>query len=325
MINETSGVSSTKTKRQKRQFSGLGRGLAALLESRASSSDDSGNNSLSGYIAALDVDSVSPNPAQPRIHIDTEALMGLADSIREHGVIEPLIVTQVEGDITNYRIVAGERRWRAAKLAKLKHIPVVVKELTDQEMLEMAIIENIQREDLNPLEEGRAISELFTKYRVKLEDLAKKLGRDVSTLSNKMRLLKLPDQVQSGLLAGEITESHAMQLLTLKNRDGILAAYNIILKKRLSVPATSDLVRKINFANREVLPQKGKKSVYVFDDHLQKIQERLETKLGEGFRIIKKKVGGKITIPFANDADLEKISDFLLKEKFAKIEKKRKN
>lgn len=291
---------------------GLGKGLAALLEETPVQE--------SGFLPALAIEALLPNPNQPRAHIDPEELVGLADSIREHGIIEPLIVTAIPAELNGpdkpaqaqYMLVAGERRWRAAKLAQLQTVPVIVKDLGRQEVLELAIIENIQRRDLNALEEAIAINELHRTFGIKLEVLQRKLGRDLSTLSNKMRLLKLPKIIQQGLLDGQITESHAYQLLTLKSTDAMLAAYNIVSKTKLSVQQTEDLVRKIQHANREVIPPSQKQNAVIFDEKTIKITDDLSGKLGKGVKLVRHRQGGKLTIPFANDEVLAKIYQYLL-------------
>ncbi len=285
----------------------LGKGLSALIE-------ENPNVEETGYIPDLPVEKIVPNPSQPRSEIKPEDLIGLADSIREHGIIEPLIVTEHEG---KYQLIAGERRWRAAQLAQIEAVPVIIKEVTSQQILEMAIIENVQRQDLNPLEEAVAYQELMDTYDVKITDLAKKVGKDKSTISNKTRLLKLPKTVQEGILKEQITESHAYYLLGLKSKDALLAAYNIILKKGLSVRETMELVKKITVANKDVVSVSQKKQALFFDEKILKIEKDLSEKLGKGFKLTKKKKGkgGKITIPFVSDEQLEELYKFIMKQK----------
>jgi len=286
----------------------LGRGLAALLNSTKV-------EDKSGFIPDLEINSISPNPKQPRAKIKPEDLIGLADSIRAHGIIEPLIVTKVsEG---KYQLVAGERRWRAAKLAQYAHIPVIVREVSGKDLLELAIIENIQRKDLNPMEEAAALHELYTNYDTKLEELAKKVGKDVSTISNKMRLLKLPLSVQQGLLDTLITESHAYQLLILKSSDALIAAYNIIVRQHLSIRQTEELVRKISLANKEVIPLPNNKKSVIYDEKTLEIETLLSKRLGKGFKLIRKHNGGKLTIPFRSDLELEKLYKYILSGEFS--------
>jgi ParB family chromosome partitioning protein len=303
-----------KPKKQNKK-SKLGKGLGAIFDTDISELD----SSRSGFLPEVPLSEISPNPAQPRKSIEPNELIGLADSIREHGIIEPLIVTELNlnkssrsGKIGKYQLIAGERRWRAAKLAKLETAPVVVREASPQQVLEIAIIENIQRKDLNPIEEATALKELYSNYRVKLEDIAKRVGKDVSTLSNKMRLLKLPKEIQQGLLNEDITESHAYQILTLKSEDARLAAYKMTIKKGLSVTELQDYVKEIRLANRKVIPPKSHKNTFVLDDKTKQIQDNLKDLLGKGFRLTRKKDGGKITIPFNSDDQLEEIHEFIL-------------
>ncbi len=292
------------TAKQKKKR-GLGKGLSALIK-------DDYQGIKHGYIPDLDINKIVPNPKQPRTNVNPELLIGLADSIRAHGVLEPLIVTKTNED--TYQLVAGERRWRASKLARLETVPVVVKEVSPREILEIAIIENIQRKDLNPLEEAIALNELYSTYRVKLGDLSKKLGKDTSTLSNKMRLLKLPENIQNGILNEKITESHAYQILKLKSKDAQLAAYNIIARKNLSVNQTEELIRKITMANKEEKKRKDKRSTIIYDEKTVEIKETLEKKFGKKVKIIRKKDGGRITLPFNSDKELDRLYKFLMQE-----------
>lgn len=295
--------------------SGLGKGLAALIQENPDITLEN-----SGFLPTVPIDDIEPNPKQPRAQIKPDELIGLADSIREHGILEPLIVTEIKDEqrqpTGKYMLVAGERRWRAAKLAQLDSVPVLVKDISPQQVLEIAIIENIQRKDLNSIEEATALSELYHNYRIKLEDLAKKVGKDISTISNKMRLLKLPDPVQTGMLNDEITESHAYALLALKNQDAILAAYNIISKQKSSVRQTEELVRKINLANKDVTPPSKRNNAIVYDEKTEKIDHDLNAILGKGYRLIRKKNGGRITIPFMNDDQLDALYTFLKSQQF---------
>jgi ParB family chromosome partitioning protein len=298
----------------------LGKGLAAIL--------GEGNiGPEQGYIPDLDINLILPNPKQPRQSIDTEELVGLADSIREHGILEPLLVTRIPEEersdllrlsqMAEYFLVAGERRWRAAGLAQMQTVPVIIKEVSGRELLEMAVIENIQRKDLNPIEEALAFAELYNNYRVKLEDLSKKLGLSESSISNKMRLLKLPKPVQDGVLEGKISESHAYLVLSLKSKDAMLAVYNQIIKRGLSVRETDEAVRRIAMLNKALEPRKsmGGRSV-IYDEKTVEISEKLAEKFGEGFKLRRTKRGGQIVIPFKSDEQLEKLYKYLADKDF---------
>src|SRR6185369_13355139 len=188
--------------------SGLGKGLSALI------SKEGANTISQGFIPNLPINLVVPNPYQPRIEIKPETLMELADSIREHGVIEPLLVTKKED---KYELIAGERRWRASKLAGMETVPVVVKEASPLEMLELAIIENVQRQDLNALEEAMSFQQLMTEFNLTHEQISKRIGLSRPAIANKIRLLSLPDEIKKGLLEGKISEGHARALLGLQN------------------------------------------------------------------------------------------------------------
>lgn len=294
---------------------GLGKGLAAIIQNDPELTLES-----SGFLPAVPVDAIIPNPKQPRAQIKPDELIGLADSIREHGILEPLIVTQVRDPeklpTGQYLLVAGERRWRAAKLAQVETVPVLVKDVSPQQILEIAIIENIQRKDLNPIEEATALAELYNNYRIRLEDLSKKIGKDISTISNKMRLLKLPATIQTGMLNDLITESHAYALLSLKNQDAVLAAYNIVTKQKLSVRQTEDLIRKINLANKDVIPPSKKANAIIYDEKTEKINQELGQILGKGYRLVRKKNGGRIVIPFHDDSQLDALYSFLIARKW---------
>lgn len=293
---------------------GLGKGLAAILQTEV---DEERDLTQIGFIPDLDIEKISPNPKQPRSNIDPEELVGLADSIREYGIIEPLIVTKTESG--DYMLIAGERRWRASKLAQLKAVPVIVKEATTQQLLEMAIIENIQRKDLNPLEEATALAELYNNYNIRMDEIARKIGRDVGTVSNKMRLLKLPEQAKQGLLERKITESHAYILLSLKSSDALLAAYNIAAKKGLSVAQTDQLVRKISLANKEVFPVSPlKQNSVIYDEKTAAVEETLRATLGKKFKLIRRRNGGQVVVPFLKDEQLEALTKFLTSAEFTR-------
>jgi len=273
----------------------LGTGLSALISQESIEELDQ------AYIPNLDVALISPNPYQPRMDLDTEELLELADSIREHGVIEPLIVTKEGPD--KFNLIAGERRWRAAKLAKLKSLPVVVKEASPQQVLELAVVENIQRADLNPLEEAMAFEQLIQKFKMSHGDVAQKVGLSRPAIANKIRLLKLPDEIKKGLLERKIEEGHARALLGLNSNDAMLATYKIVVRDHLSVRAVEELVRRLSQGHK-----KQKKSTdRIIDDYTQEIETTLRSKFGKGVKLFRSRSGGKIVIPFGNDKELQKI------------------
>ncbi|NLE75603.1 MAG: ParB/RepB/Spo0J family partition protein, partial [Chloroflexi bacterium] len=220
---------------------GLGRGLEALIPQ--------GEGAAPAGVAEVPVGQIEPNPYQPRQAYDEDALAELADSIREHGVIQPLIVTQVDAPDPlappRYRLVAGERRWRAARLAGLLVVPVLVKEVTPQQMLELALVENIQRADLAPLEEAAAYTQLIQEFGLTQEAVAGRVGKSRAAVANTLRLLRLPNAVKAALAGGEISEGHARALLGLPNETSQRQALAHIRKHELTVRQTEALVRRM--------------------------------------------------------------------------------
>jgi ParB family chromosome partitioning protein len=280
----------------------LGKGLSALISDRSTSEQTSNN----GYIPNLPIDIITPNPYQPRAEVGPEKLVELADSIREHGVIEPLLVTQTGEN--KYELIAGERRWRAAQLAGLKYIPVVIKETTPQDMLELAVIENIQREDLNAIEEAMAFQQLYSSFSLTHEQISKRLGISRPAVANKIRLLSLPDEIKKGLLEGKISEGHARSLLSLKSKDAMIATYKLILKDHLSVRAVEELVRRLNKGQMK----DKKRTNRILDDKTLGIEKNLKNKFGDSVMFFRSKRGGKITIPFKNEDELDGLMQKLL-------------
>lgn len=279
--------------------SGLGRGLSALIKKESETSINS--SSGQGYIPKLPVEFITPNRYQPRIEINPEQLMELADSIREHGIIEPLLVTKL-GE-KQYELIAGERRLRAAKLAGLETVPVVVRESTPQEMLELAIVENIQRADLNPLEEAMAFEQLVKIFNQTHEQISKKVGLSRPAIANKLRLLALPEEVKKGLLENKISEGHARALLGLKSDEQMVVTFKVIVRDHLSVRAVEELVRRIN---KGKINNQRVNTVYI-DEKTIEVEKFFRQKFGEQVTIIRSKKGGKITIPFRNDEELDAI------------------
>lgn len=194
----------------------------------------------------LELDLIEPNPLQPRGLIATESLGDLVKSIQEHGIIEPLVVAKTPA---GYQIIAGERRWRASKLAGLTTVPVLVKETTARGMLEMAIVENVQREDLNPIERAQAFQRLIEEFGLPLNEIAKRIGKSESYVSNTMRLLALPDAIKDGLISGAITEGHARAIAGLGDIKLMVEAYKTILAESASVRRAEDLARRLKAEN----------------------------------------------------------------------------
>lgn len=190
----------------------------------------------------LDIDLIQPNPLQPRGLIAPEALADLVSSIKEHGIIEPLVVAKTPA---GYQIIAGERRWRAARLAGLPTVPIVIKETTAKGMLELAIVENVQREDLNPIERAQAFQRLVEEFGLTVTEIAKRVGKSESYVSNTMRLLGIPDAIKDGLVSGAISEGHARAIAGLTDVKLMVEAYKIILSENASVRRAEDLARRL--------------------------------------------------------------------------------
>jgi ParB family transcriptional regulator, chromosome partitioning protein len=284
----------------------LGKGLSALINTDSQTADMSRK-----YIEDFDVEKIVPNPYQPRMHIDPEKLIELADSIREHGVIQPLIITK-DRDSDKYNIIAGERRFRAVKLAGFKTVPVVIKESSPLEMLELALIENIQREDLNPLEESYSFKQLSEEFGLTQKEIAKKVGLNRVTVANKMRLYRLPEKIKEMVLNDSLSEGHARALLGIKDETSMIAAADIIVKRELSVRQTEALVRKMMFGKTDTT-KKFKRT----DNHTKSCEQEISKRLGFHATVKKMSKGGKITIRFKSLDELDNIVD-----KFKKIPKK---
>ena len=280
----------------------LGKGLAALIDSKEI------DNSSSAYNPNFDITKIEPNPYQPRMQIDPEELIEIADSIREKGVIQPLIITKDEKS-DKYFLIAGERRLRAAQLAGLKTVPIVIKESSPLDMLELALIENIQRQDLNPLEEAYAFQQMIDEFGVSQDDIAKKVGLNRVTVTNKIRLLAIPEEVKEDVLNGKLTEGHARALLGLKDETSLIAAADLVINRGMSVRETEALVRKINYGKGS-----STKSWQKSDTETEKYSDMLSKKLGYTASITKMTKGGKVVIRYNTKDELKDLMDKLLKK-----------
>ncbi len=239
-------------------------------------------------IVDMDIEQLQPNPTQPRGIISPESVMELSDSIKEHGVLEPLVVAHTPA---GYQIVAGERRWRASKMAGLTKVPCLIKETTPKGMLEMAIVENVQREDLNPLERAKAFKNLQDQFSLGTSEIAKRIGKSPSYISNSLRLLALPDAIKDGLLSNLITEGHARALLTIEDSKHMIEAYKTVLRESASVRKTEDVARRINIKEGKVDKFGGKPSgpgrqpKYIVSDDADKIEQDLRQTLGDNSKV----------------------------------------
>lgn len=275
--------------------SGLGKGLSALI-----GKPEFSEGSESGYIPNLSSKDIVPNPYQPRIEIKREKLEELARSIKEHGVIEPLLVTKNK-KTGKYELIAGERRWRAATMAGITSVPVVVKESSPQEMLELAIVENVQRADLNPLEEALAFEQLTKTFNLTPEQISKRIGLSRPAIANKIRLLMLPDELKRALLEEKVTEGHARALLGLNSKDTIIAAYKTIIRDNLSVRAVEELVRRLNKGKKPL----ERRNMRIVDERTTELENKLKDSFGQKTTLSRTRKGGKIVIAFSSDKELE--------------------
>jgi len=289
---------------------GLGKGIDALIpvsdtvsENKKSNIETSTKSGTSEVYVSIS--KVEPNREQPRKTFDEEGLNELAESIKTHGIISPLTVQDM-GDY--YEIIAGERRWRAARIAGLKEVPVVVKKLSDQEKAEISIIENIQREDLNPIEEAIAYKKLLTEFNLKQEELAKRVSKNRTTIANTMRLLNLSEEVQQMLISSEITSGHARALLAVEDKDEQNKIARKIISDKLSVRDVEKIVK--NFDK----PQKEKKvTPEVLKLLYKNFETKLRTKIGAKINIAAKdEEKGKIEIEYNSKEELEAIVESLL-------------
>ena len=273
---------------------GLGRGLAALIPQRSPQSTGS---------IEIPLDRIRANPRQPRLRLADDALLTLTASIREHGVIQPVLVTET---LDGYQLVAGERRVRAARAAGLERIPAVVRQLADREQLELALVENLQREDLDPVESARAYRQLIDEFGFSQEDLAARVGRARSTVANTLRLLDLNDTVQAAVGDGRITEGHARALggLEVEHQGKVL---DTVVDQDLSVRQTEELVRRIR-APRVARETPTKAS----DPDLERVEEDLRRALGTKVRLARSRRGGRIVIDYFSDEELGRLYERLM-------------
>ncbi|MCG2787655.1 MAG: ParB/RepB/Spo0J family partition protein [Anaerolineae bacterium] len=290
---------------------GLGRGLDALIPSNTFQPETT--SGLPGQVFSgvmqVSVEQVKPNPRQPRTHFDSSALADLAASIREHGVIQPLIVSRNESG-TGYTLIAGERRLQASKLAGLTEVPVIVRQTTDQEKLELALIENIQRADLNPLEEANAYQQLSDEFHLSHEEIAQRVGKSRVAVTNTLRLLKLSAPIQQALVDGRITEGHARALLALTTPQSQSAALQTVINQSLTVRQTEELVRKLGGEKPASLPKPGPAPDVLA------LEERLRTTLGTEISLKTGKNGkSALTLYFYSEEELNALLERLLDEK----------
>lgn len=283
---------------------GLGRGLGALLP------DIKDKEEING-VQLLPVDSIVAGKHQPREDFDKEKLEELVNSIRAHGVIQPIVVRPLgEG---RYELVAGERRWRACRLAGVKEIPALVRELDEREVREIALIENVQREDLNPLEEAKAYQALLVEYGLTQEEIASRVGKSRPVIANALRLLQLPMAIQEMLRQGQLSAGHARALLSLEDMELQVRAATEVVERKLSVRETEELVRRWQKkkADGQESPMREHRQL---DWELETVRETLEERLGTTVKVRPMRQGGRIEIYYYSEGELERLLQLLVGE-----------
>ncbi len=295
------------------KHSGLGKGLDALIPASFQSDATTGGDApvIPGGFLTVPVEQITPNPRQPRSHFKESALADLTESIREHGIIQPLLVSRNENG-SGYTLVAGERRWQASQRAGLKEVPVIVRQTTDQQRLELALIENIQRADLNPLEEAFAYRQLSDEFHLSHEEIATRVGKSRVAVTNTLRLLHLPELIQKSLVEGEITEGHARALLGLSNPRAMESALQTVLFHSLTVRQTEELVNKL----------KGEKPVSAIKEgpspQEKSLEDFIRTNLSQkvSVKIGKDKNSGSMTLHYGSEEEFQDLMIRLTGQKY---------
>lgn len=291
----------------------LGKGLDLLIpnavgEAKAkseNSSESGGTKEEKGRETVLKITMVEPNRKQPRKNFDEDSLQELSDSIKQVGLIQPILVQDRKD---HYEIIAGERRWRAAKMAGLKEIPVIIRDYSDQEIMEISLIENIQREDLNPIEEAQAYKRLLTEFNLKQDEVAERVSKSRAAVTNSIRLLKLSDRVQQMVIDDMISTGHARALLAVEDPEEQYTLAQQIFDEKLSVRDVEKLVKKLHAPEKPKKKTDDKTIQVIYQDIEDKLKQRLSTKVtvsskGEG--------SGKIEIEFYNHEDLDRLLDII--------------
>lgn len=283
---------------------GLGKGLGALIPVSETGPTE------------VPIDAIVPNPMQPRQDLDLEALEELAASIREHGLIQPLIVSQLrpepaegvsDAEAQRYQLIAGERRLEAAKLADLTKVPVIIREATPQEMLELALVENIQRADLRPLEQATAYKHLMDDFGLTQEQVAQRVGKSRVAVANSVRLLRLPDEIKGSLAQGQITEGHARAMLALDEPDGQRNVWKAVLGRGLNVRQTEEMVRRLTAGPRP------KRLSQPASPETKALEDRFREALGTKVQLFRSKRGGRLVIHFYSEEDLQALYELMVK------------
>ena len=292
---------------------GLGKGLESLIPNavgeakmkKEAVSEETGRSEEKGTETILKITMVEPNRKQPRKNFDEDSLQELCDSIKQVGLIQPILVQDRK---SHYEIIAGERRWRAAKMAGLKEIPVIIRNYSEQEIMEISLIENIQREDLNPIEEAQAFKRLLTEFNLKQDEVAERVSKSRAAVTNSIRLLKLTDKVQQMVIDDMISTGHARALLAVEDPETQYILAQQIFDQKLSVRDVEKLVKKLNAPEKEKNKTEDKTLQVIYQDIEDRLKQRLSTKVtvsskGEG--------SGKIEIEFYNHEDLDRLLDMI--------------
>lgn len=340
MTNSNSGSNSTAANKRR----GLGRGLGALIvdtqttpppafeDANEESGDEqatqsivdgahsaadgpeNGTETMAG-VRQLPLDQITPNPQQPRTHFDPEALAELADSIRAHGILQPLIVTTAPGQESAFWLVAGERRWRAAHLAELKTVPVIVREASPLQLVEWALVENLQRADLSPLEEANAYQTLIDAFSLTQAEIGQRVGKSRAAVANTLRLLQLPIEVQEALMDGRLSAGHARALLGLPNADLMRIALEQILKLGLSVRQTEELVKQLALEATKPTAETPPKKPAGDDSQLAHMENHFRSILGTRVNLNRNRDGsGRLVVHFYSDEELAQIYQLIAGE-----------
>lgn len=282
---------------------GLGKGLGALIP------EDDGNisNNIDDSKRMISINMIKANNEQPRKNFDSQKINELSQSIKDHGIIQPLVLNK-QGEF--YTIIAGERRWRAAKLAGLKEVPAVIMDITDKQVLELSLIENIQREDLNPIEEAKAYNKLLKDFNMTHEDLSERLSKSRASITNTMRLLNLDERVQQYIIDGVISEGHGKVILSINDKKLQYDISQKVIDDGLSVRALEDLIRELNRDNKSI--KENKDTIESNDIYFVDMKNRLQNYFGTKVNINSNKKGkGKIEIEYYSNEDLQRILDII--------------
>ncbi len=305
-VKKTEAIAEPK-KIEKKKTGGLGRGLNSLFaDNKVEISEQTKEIEATGKVL-VNINQIDPNRKQPRRNFDEERLDELAESIKEHGIIEPLVVKK---NGNRYQIIAGERRWRAARKANIKEIPVVIGEFSDREIMEVALIENIQREDLNPIEEALAYQSLINEYDLRHEEVAQRVSKNRVTITNSLRLLQLDERVQDMLIGGELTSGHARSLLSIEDKEHQFEIAKKIVDDKLSVREVEKLIRELSSPGKNKKSKKETKNQADYKEY----EKKLITLTGTKVEVkVSGENKGKIVIPYNSVEEFEKIYSIFTK------------